>query len=53
MEEAPLKAYRGQARIFKRLDTVAKYVHQELGVYRFDVETANWSYDGSLIWLDG
>jgi hypothetical protein len=48
MEEAPVKAYRGQARVFKRLDAVAKYV-KELGLDRFEVQVGNWSEGSSLL----
>lgn len=48
LEERPLKAYRGQARVFKRLDAVAKYV-KELGIDRFEVELCGWATDEGLI----
>ncbi len=28
LDEAPVKAYRGQVRVFKKLDAVAKYVNE-------------------------
>ena len=37
LDTAPVKAYRGQARIFKKLDAVARYV-RELGLVRFEVD---------------
>lgn len=47
MEEAPVRAYRGQARVFKRLDAVARYV-KDLGLDRFEVEMAAW-HDGESL----
>lgn len=48
LEEAPVKAYRGQARLFKRLDAVAEYV-KDLGLDRFEVRVDNWSEDASFL----
>lgn len=48
LEDRPLKAYRGQARVFKRLDAVAKYV-KDLGIDRFEVELCGWATDEGLI----
>lgn len=41
LEEKPVKAYRGKARTFKKLDAVANYV-KELGLNRFDTVLSEW-----------
>jgi hypothetical protein len=45
MQERPLAAQRsGQVRLFKKLDTVAAYLHG-IGLARFDVDAANYEPD--------
>ena len=46
LDEQLLRAQRGGARKFKRLDSVASYFHT-VGVRHFEVELAQWS-DASL-----
>lgn len=48
LEEIPVKAYRGQARVFKRLDAVAKYV-KDLGLDTFEVRLDCWAGNSSLL----
>lgn len=48
LEEGPLRAYRGKARVFKRLDAVATYV-KSLGLDRFEVELEPWGTGGRLL----
>lgn len=48
LDVLPVKAYRGQARTFKRLDAVARYV-KELGLSRFETELTGWSEERELL----
>lgn len=48
LQEAAVTAYRGQPRVFKRLDAVAKYA-RDIGIDRFEVHLKSWSTQKSLI----
>lgn len=48
LDESLLKAYRGKARVFRRLDAVAKYV-KDLGIGHFDVEVVGWNQEGGIL----
>lgn len=47
LDEEPVKTYRGQARVFKRLEAVARYV-KEIGLDRFETELSGWEEKGLL-----
>jgi hypothetical protein len=51
LNESTLKAYRGKARLFRRLDAAAKYV-KDLGLAHFEVEVSGWSDQSSVLAID-